>query len=372
METRSILLLRDFREDQRISMEVYGDHLLAALRAQEVEGMQFADYRPQLAPLTKQLPDRANLRMRTARYLDYPRQVRGLRADLYHVLDHGYAHLMQVLPPARTLVTVHDLIPILAGRGLIDGLKKHRRSWLAEWTARFYAKAAHLIAISENTKRDLIEYCGCSEERISVIYYGISERYRPKAELSSADLRRKLGLPISGWLVLITGDAFYKNQTTSLQVMEQLWQRYPRELFLVRLGRDTAEWQALYQQATRKEQIVSLPYLDPSAMPDLYRAVDCLLFPSWYEGFGWPPVEAMACGTPVVASQAASLPEAVGDGGILAPPEDVDALAQGVERLLTDQRFRKQQIERGFVQAAQFRWEKNARQVLDLYRKLLS
>ncbi len=371
METRSILLLRDFREDQRISMEVYGDHLLAALRAQEVEGMQFADYRPQLAPLTKRLPDRANLRMRTARYLDYPRQVRGLRADLYHVLDHGYAHLMQVLPPVRTLVTVHDLIPILAGRGQIPGVKI-RRNWLAEWTARFYARAAHLIAISENTKRDLVEHCGCLEERISVIYSGISERYHPQATLDLANLRRKLHLPVSGWLVLITGDAFYKNQATSLQVMEQLWQRYPRELFLVRLGRNTAEWQALYQGATRKEQIVSLAYLAPSAMPDLYRAVDCLLFPSWYEGFGWPPVEAMACGTPVVASHAASLPEAVGDGGILAPPEEVAALAQGVERLWTDRTFREQQIQRGFAQAARFRWEETARQVLDLYRKLLS
>ncbi len=372
MAVKKILLLRDFREDQRISMEIYGDHLLGALQEQGAEGIKFADYRPQLASLTKRLPNRANLRMRTARYLDYPRQVRGMRANLYHVLDHGYAHLMQVLPTARTLVTVHDLIPILAGRGQIDGLKKHRRSWLAEWSARFYAKAAHLIAISENTKRDLVEHCGCAEEQISVIYSGISERYHPQAELSSADLRRKLNLPRSGWLVLITGDAFYKNQTTSLRVMEQLWQRYPRELFLVRLGRDTAEWQALYQQATRKEQILSLAYLDPSAMPDLYRAVDCLLFPSWYEGFGWPPVESMACGTPVVASQAASLPEAVGKGGILAPPEDVDALAQGVERLLTDQTFRKQQIERGFAQAARFRWEKTARQVFNLYQKLLS
>jgi glycosyltransferase involved in cell wall biosynthesis len=102
-------------------------------------------------------------------------------------------------------------------------------------------------------------------------------------------------------------------------------------------------------------------------MAALYNCVDILLFPSLYEGFGWPPLEAMACGTPVVASDAASLPEVMGDAGLRCPPRDHEALAQAMEALLTDAELRQAVIARGLARASRFTWEKVAQQTLAVY-----
>jgi glycosyltransferase involved in cell wall biosynthesis len=102
-------------------------------------------------------------------------------------------------------------------------------------------------------------------------------------------------------------------------------------------------------------------------LPDLYNSIDILLFPSLYEGFGWPPLEAMACGTPVVASHAASLPEVIGDAGFMGAPYDHDGLAHAMHALLTDDALRLSVIARGLIRAALFSWEKVARQTLAVY-----
>ena len=119
-------------------MEVYADNLICSLRELDQDRFTFTEYRPKLSAMIRGLPETANLRMRAARYVDYPSQAKQQQSDLYHILDHGYAHLMRQLDPARTIVTVHDIIPILAGREWIKGVQPSRRNWLADWTARFY------------------------------------------------------------------------------------------------------------------------------------------------------------------------------------------------------------------------------------------
>ena len=105
-------------------------------------------------------------------------------------------------------------------------------------------------------------------------------------------------------------------------------------------------------------------------MPQLYNAVDCLLFPSWYEGFGVPPLESMACGTPVVTSNVASLPEAVGDAGLMESPDDVPGLANAVNRLLEDSEFREDHIKRGLKHVKGFDWATNAAQTMSIYKEI--
>lgn len=363
-----VTLFRDFLEDRRTSMEVYGNNLTRELAAIDSQDVQLTQFRPQLGA-AGYLPAAANLRMRAARYVEYPRHAGAAQGQVNHILDHGYAHLMRVLDPSRTVLTVHDLIPILAGRGMIRGVERPRRSWLSEYTARFYRRAARIIAISENTRSDLIRHCGCDPGRVEVIYFGNRTDLSPMTLAERAAARVRLGLPQGEELILITGQQYYKNQETSLAVVRQL-EDEGRAVRLVRVGRDTAMWGAAVQGAGIRRPVIQLSFVPDENMCDLYNAVDCLLFPSWYEGFGLPPVEAMACGTPVVTSNAASLPEAAGDAALTADPDDVETLAAHVARLLDDVALREEQVKRGLQHAKRFDWVSNAARVMEIYREV--
>jgi len=264
---------------------------------------------------------------------------------------------------------VHDIIPLLGGRGLIPGLNFPRRSWLFEFTSKFYKSAAHIIAISESTRDDLVAYCGCDKNKISVIYYGLSNKFRPYSVEEKSKFREELGLPTQGKLILITGHQYYKNHETALKVFNKLSETEPN-LFLVKSGVLTSEWSAIRNSSRYSQNIIEL-MLTPEKMPRLYNAVDCLLFPSWYEGFGWPPLEAMGCGTPAVTSNVSSLPESAGPHGLKTYPADVDGFVLFIKKILNDSEFRKEYIKLGLEHAEKFKWQNNALETEALYLKVL-
>jgi glycosyltransferase involved in cell wall biosynthesis len=365
---KTVTLLRDFAEDKRISMERYADHLLGSLHALRQDRCAFRQYQPQLGSTTRRLPQLANIQMRYARYVDYPRQVKTIGSQVFHIQDHGYAHLIKWLDAERVVVTAHDIIPLLAGRGLIPGVKQ-RRNWLAEYSFSWLKKAAKIISVSENTKSDLVQHCGCEPKRIDVIYSGIADNLRPVQE-PLAMIRKLMGLPPDKKLVLITGAEPYKNHTTSLKVVKLLQEKYGENLALVRLGQDGPGWQQALAKSRFSAPVLSLTRLTSGQLVYLYNAVDCLLFPSWYEGFGWPPLEAMACGTPVVTSNRSSLPEIVGNAGPVFAPEDVEGMAKAVEKLLFSREYRRAQVDRGIRQAGAFSWPGAAAKVAKVYEEL--
>jgi glycosyltransferase involved in cell wall biosynthesis len=370
--SKKIVLFRGYIEEQRNSMEVYADNLKANLRSLHQNGFEIDVFRPCLSRLARRLPEFANCRMRVNRYIGFPIQARRTRGMLNHILDHGYAHLLHVLNPKRTVLTVHDVIPILGGMGRIPGVDLGRRRWLSEWTARYYKKARRIIAVSESTKNDLLKYCGCDPEAITVVYLGINSSFRPVPDLKKKECRIALKLPQENVkLVLITGEQFYKNQVASIRVMERLQRKYGSSIWLVRLGHSSSEWNREIANSSFRHQVTYLENLPPDEMPRLYNAVDCLLFPSWYEGFGLPPVEAMASGTPVVTSCVASLPEVVGDAGLMVPPDNVVGLAEAVEALLENENLRKAQIQKGLDHVKKFDWAKNAVMTMEIYEEII-
>ncbi len=370
--SKKIILFRGYVEDQRNSMETYADNLKENLHRLNQYDIEIDEFRPCVSRLVRQLPEFSNLRMRANRYIDFPIQASRTCGMLNHVLDHGYAHLLHVLDPRKTVLTVHDVIPILRGKGKIRGVDPSRRPWLSEWTARYYKKARRIIANSENTKSDLVKYCGCDPDLITVVYLGINSNFRSVSCSKKKECRIALDLPRERVkLVLITGHQFYKNQVTSLRVMEHLQRKYGYYIWLVRLGRSSAEWSQVIANSSFQNQVTYLEDLPSDKMPELYNAVDCLLFPSWYEGFGLPPVEAMASGTPVVTSCVASLPEVVGEAGLMVSPDNVRGLAEAVEALLENRCLRQEQIQKGLEHAKKFDWERNAVMTMEVYKEII-
>ena len=363
----NILLLKNFVEDKRTSMEVYADNLSAGFSTLNPQ-YNIRQYRP--ATRFSKMGEAGKWQMRFARYMEYPAQVNRFKAHLYHITEHGYAHLIKNLPARQTLVTVHDLIPALKHYGAIKGVKPGKNPRLAQYSLSFLNQAAHLIAISENTKKDLIKYCNCRAENISVVYYGLPN-IEAHQSLSKSQARAQLGLPDSPQkLVLVSGQEFYKNLETSVRVYNKLRQQYT--IKLVHLGRVNSAWLAAKALADSPETIIELDQVAHADIAKLYKAVDCVLFPSWYEGFGLPPLEAMACGTPAVSSNVASLPEAVGDAALTVAPDDIIGLSQAVESVLFDEKIRQQLIDKGLIHSQRFNWTKCAQQTMAIYEKTLA
>jgi len=364
MDSLSITLFRNYVEDERISMEVYADGLVKALRTHFPGRCHFNEYIPRLPQGSK-----AGLwGMRLARYGRYPWQARRHPGQINHIVDPGYGHLLYVLDPRCTVVTVHDLISLLMWRGDIPGLPPGGKPWLNIFSFKALRRARHLMADSENTRRDLVNILKIPDYRISVIYPGIDKNYRPYGSGEKTAAAAGLGLDgTEAKRVLVTGSQLYKNHGNALLACARLRTMYSQPLQLVKLGAPTAEFTAAVRDYGLQDITHYVAGISDSQMPALYNSVDILLFPSWYEGFGWPPLEAMACGTPVVASNAASLPEVIGDAGLMCSPNDADGLAQAMYALLTDKELRLAVIARGLMRASLFSWEKTAQQTLAVY-----
>jgi glycosyltransferase involved in cell wall biosynthesis len=368
MDSLSITLFRNYMEDERISMGIYADGLAKALRIHFPGRCHPNEYIPTLPKALK-----ASLwGMRLARYGLYSWQVSHYQGQINHIVDPGYGHLLYVLDPRRTVVTVHDLIPLLVRRGDIPGSPRKKVPILNIFSFNALRRAKHLIAVSDNTRRDLINILKIPDYLISVIYQGIDEIFRPYVQEEKTMAAASLGLNgADGKRVLIMGGQFYKNHSSALGAVARLRVKYTKPLQLINLGQPRSEFMAEIKKYGLEDITYCLVGLSGNQMPALYNNVDILLFPSLYEGFGWPPLEAMACGTPVVASNAASLPEVIGDAGLMCSPLDCDGLATAMYALLSDNDLRLAVIKRGLTRASLFSWEKVAHQTLLVYESVL-
>ncbi|HWQ46586.1 MAG TPA: glycosyltransferase family 1 protein [Longilinea sp.] len=362
-----LLLLRDFIQDQRLSMEIYADLVAKTLREGYSQTIFVREFTPSLPGWTKKLGG-----LRLARYGLYPLQVVNQKASLYHIIEHGYAHLIPWLNPKKTVVTVHDLMPLVRWKGKINGVPHGRIPLLALISLNSLKQAAHLIAVSNNTRDDLVNLLGCDPQRITVIYSGIDPVFKPFSSAekkSTSETTFKSDPNIKK--ILISGSAFYKNNETACKTAAYLKTIYPDKFKVIKTGKPSSEWAEWVDQYHLEEDVVDVGIVSRPQMAAVYNAVDVLLFPSLYEGFGWPPLEAMACGTPVVTSNAASIPEVVGDAAITLDPYDHIGYAQTISRTFSDQNFRQSYIEKGLTRAKVFTWEKTARQIMDVYVKVI-
>jgi glycosyltransferase involved in cell wall biosynthesis len=292
------------------------------------------------------------------------------RVDVFHSPDF-------LIPPvrkAKTIVTVHDLSFIR----LPECADANLRIYLEKAVPRSVERADLVLADSENTKDDLVELLGVPRSKVKVIYPGVDERFRPlKDELALNDVRKRYELPSRFILSLGTLEP-RKNLTRLIEAFSLLSLLSPfpfpfSPLSLVIAG--GKGW--LYEDIFRKveelglgERVVFTGFVSDADLPVIYNLAELFVFPSLYEGFGLPVLEAMACGTPVVTSNSSSLPEVVGEAGLMVDPMDVEGLAEAMWRALSDHPLRERMIRSGMRRARGFTWEKSAEELLSLYKEL--
>ena len=298
--------------------------------------------------------------------VSFPRACRHL--DLAHV-----PYLASPLfPTVPTVVTVHDLIPLI--------LPAYRGSPLVRLYTRLVAAAARkaqaIITVSQASERDIIRCLRVPPERVHVTYEAAGETLQPvEDEAHLAAIRQKYALP-ERYLIFLGGFDQRKNVSTLLRAFALLVnkQQQARLVIAGKLpGRDSPLFPdpcRLVRELGVEKTVIFTGWVPEEDKPALLSGATAFVFPSLYEGFGLPVVEAMACGTPVVASDRSSLPEVVGEGGILVEPTDAEALAEAMEALLVDDALRDELRQRALAQAAKFSWKQTALETLAVYRKV--
>ena len=289
------------------------------------------------------------------------------RIDLLHAL--AFAGPLAISIP--WVVTVYDLSFIRYPQSFNAANRIYLR-WAIRNSLR---RANRVIAISESTRRDLYATFGTSLEKTAVVYCGADPAFAPSQDRQAiAALRARRGLPDKMILHVGTIEP-RKNIARLIRAFARAKRaaQLPHRLVLIGArGWKYAEVDAVIEQEQLKDDVIFAGYVAQDELPLWYRAADLFVYPSLYEGFGLPPLEAMASGTPVVCSNAASLPEVVGDAAIQVSPENEAALADAIVRALTDGTLREQMVARGIAQAAKFSWSRAARETTDVYRSVLA
>ncbi len=283
--------------------------------------------------------------------------------DLYHSTDF-------TLPPvrrARTLLQVHDLSFLRTPQYAEPSLQRY----LQQVVPRSVRRADLVLADSQHTKKDIVALLGIPSERVMVILGGTESRFqRVTDEARLEQVRQRYGLSHPFILGLGTLEP-RKNLAGLISAYGILRARQAIPHELVIGGRKGWLYQGIFDRVAElglEQQVRFLGFVADEDLPALYTLADVFAFPSFYEGFGIPILEAMACGTPVVASNASSLPEVVGEAGLMVSPEDTEALAQALGQALQDTPLRRTLISRGYEQARRFTWERAAGQLLMAYR----
>jgi glycosyltransferase involved in cell wall biosynthesis len=290
-------------------------------------------------------------------------------------LLHSTYFAAPVAASSPVVVTVHDVIPLV--------LPGYHRSRQAELYSRFMAwnvprTARSIIAVSEHAKRDIVRALGISEDRVHVTYEAVDERFRPGQATSTVEcVRAKYKLP-QHFVLYIGGAERRKN----LETLVRAWARavrslVDRELKLVLVARFPPP-DALYpdipglvRSLGLQNDVLLIADVDEADKPALYGAALLFCFPSRYEGFGFPPLEAMASGVPVLCSNASSLPEIVGDAACSLPPDDVETWSEEIVRLADSESERAALRAGGLERANAFSWKRTAGQTAAIYRDIL-
>lgn len=357
-----------------LSMDVCADNLVAGLKALR-PNWQITEIAPEPWSQAENLwQSGTGVQRYYERFWRHPRAVSRLEADIFHIIDHSNAHVAHWLKQkdAAIVVTCHDLVQFVYPEILKDQSRFPALS-MASWkySVGGMKYADRVIAVSSNTAKDVAQMLSIAPEQIAVVPNGVEPYFRPLPSTELTEIRQRYEGTAETFCLLNVGSTHQrKNILTILKALVILRDR-GISIKLWKVGDEFTVKQTAFIHTHKLEPniiIVSKP--DKATLVKIYNAADVLIAPSLYEGFGLTVLEAMACGTPVIVANTSSLPEVVGEAGVLVDPMDVEAIAKAVYRIRNDLEYRNDLKQKGLLQAKNFTWYESATRTIEIYEEL--
>lgn len=286
------------------------------------------------------------------------------KVDIYHFFNF-------VVPPrinGKVIVTVHDMVY----KRFPETMSKANLKRLDKNLQRSVNRADIVVTVSENSKKEIIEYLDVSEDKVRVIPNGVdADIYKKNFSTEELDrVRKKYNLP--NRFILYLGTLEPRKNIEAIVEGFALYRRHGGDLKLVIAGKKGWMYDSIFERVkghSLENEVIFTGYVDENDKPCIYKMCQLFIFPSFYEGFGIPVIEAMAAGVPVITSNTSSLPEVAGDAAVLVAPDDVNMMEDSIAKIISDDMFRKELILKGKKQCEKFSWKKSAEELLRIYEE---
>ncbi len=311
-----------------------------------------------------------NFKNMISKFIYLPKILNNIEFDIIHEMSQ-----FKPLPyiPSLKVITIYDLItwPIKGNEfffelSVPERVYKYIDRYLLE---KILKNKVHIITISNKTKEDLIKCLGINNEKISVAYPGVDEIFKPLDSVAYVSNNYGLNYP---YILYVGTLGPRKNVKSIIYSFHKIKQNgLPHKLVLVstKKGFHYESLVMFIKKLNLEKEVIFTGFIPLCDIPKIYSAADLFVFPSFYEGFGLPPLEAMACGCPVITSNVTSLPEVVGDAGILIDPFDIDSLTKAMYKVLINEDIKRNMIKKGLERAKMFNWERTAKETIQVYEQ---
>jgi len=297
----------------------------------------------------------------------FPQSIKNENIDIYHMPQNGIGFSQDIF--CKKIVTIHDLIPYVmpetVGRGYLLKFLKEMPIIMSGCDG--------IITVSEFSKRDILRFFPIDEKKIFVTPLAADKKYTPLDKLhckSVLETKYNLTKP---FILYLGGFSERKNVASAITAFSKVYKDLSKDYNLVIVGgyRDPSQnLVKLVHELNIESHVIFTGFVPEDDLPIFYNACDTFLYPSFYEGFGLPPLEAMNCGTPVIASKLTSIPEVVGDGGILIDPYDISDISMAIGNLLCNESLRDDLSSKALLRASEFSWQNTAQNTLKVYESI--
>jgi glycosyltransferase involved in cell wall biosynthesis len=351
-------------------VERYAAELIRNLVKIDTQNEYILYFRTEPQQWFKELP--SNFKIRLIPFPKFWTQIRISWEMITHPVDVLVilASALPLIHPKKSIFTAHDLAFEIFPQAFTPFMLRYQK-----WSARFASKrAARILSVSQSTKNDLVKFYGVDPNKIVVTHLAYDkEVFHPRNYEEIQPVLDKYGLTYQKYVLFLGTVQPRKNIPNLVEAFQKIRKENRMEEKLAIFGGRGWLWEPIVKKVKTAGLDGSVKYFDYAPkedLPFLYAGAKLLTLPALYEGFGLPPLEAMASGVPVVVSNISSMPEVVGDAGTLVDPNSVDSIADGLLKVLTDNNLREQMIAKGLERAKQFTWENTARKTLEVFESL--
>ena len=361
-----ILYPRNISNDKRKSMEIY-TNLLQSEISKDFKLINFFPKKIKLFNFFSKInSDRLN------RLFSHFWFLKRNKYKICHIIDHSYSHLLIYLPKhVKSIVTVHDIIPILIWKNKIDGLKRSKSPILFRFSMFCLINASKIVAISNKTKNDLVEFLNIDPEKIVVIKNSVSKIFKVYSLSEQKIYKEKNNFDTKFFNVIIfANNELYKNTYNSLMACNDFNAKSNKKIVIHLVGR-LNDLEIVLKKSDFKCKINSYLSISNLDLALLYNVCDVLLFPSLYEGYGMPIIESMSCGTPVISSKRGAIPEISDNNLIYCDPININSISEKLLYLFSNENLKSTLIHKGLIISKQYEEKNMSLEYSKLYKSIL-